>query len=86
MNAQLKGIAVILFGILLTILGSSVVLSVGEVSLLGAVVGLIGVIVVVVNGDDGVEHVGDVQGAVLEAVTNEDAAVPCTSHKGAFGV
>ena len=38
------------------------------------------------KADDGVEHVGDVQGAVLEAVTNEDAAVPCTSHKGAFGV
>lgn len=52
MNAQLKGIAVILFGILLTILGSSVVVSVGEVSLLGAVVGLIGVIVVFVNGDE----------------------------------
>ena len=51
MNAQLKGLAVILFGILLTILGSSVVLSVGEVSLLGAGVGLIGVIVVFVNGD-----------------------------------
>ena len=45
MNAQLKGLAVILFGILLTILGSSIVLSVGEVSLLGAVAGLIGVIV-----------------------------------------
>lgn len=51
MNAQLKGLAVILFGILLTILGSSIVLSVGEVSLLGAVVGLIGVIVVFVSGD-----------------------------------
>ena len=51
MNTQLKGIAVILFGILLTILGSSTVVSVAEVSLLGAVVGLIGVIVVFVNGD-----------------------------------
>ena len=49
MNAQLKGIAVILFGILLTILGSSIVLSVVEVSLVGAVVGLIGVIVVFVT-------------------------------------
>ena len=39
-------------GILLTILGSSIVLSVAEVSLLGAVVGLIGVIVVFVNGDE----------------------------------
>ena len=51
MNAQLKGLAVILFGILLTILGSSIVLSVGEGSLLGAVAGLIGVIAVFVNGD-----------------------------------
>lgn len=38
------------------------------------------------KANDGVEHVGDVQGAVLEAITNEDAAVLCTSHKGAFGV
>lgn len=51
MNAQLKGIAVILFGILLTILGSSIVVSVAEASLLGAVVGLIGVIIVFINGD-----------------------------------
>ena len=51
MNAQLKGLAVILFGILLTILGRSIVVSVAEVSLLGAVVGLIGVIIVFINGD-----------------------------------
>ena len=47
-----EAVAVILFGILLTILGSSIVLSVVEVSLVGAVVGLIGVIVVFVNGDE----------------------------------